>query len=125
MNTYPISSENGHQFAFEIDNAYISPRNIAGLLYDVNGVTDIQLRRGFVGSDEIHIEFLFHGSQFIVWEPYGDSSRYWIGPKDIGAIKLDLSALMSVFQTYKPPTFRKLVGDLITLNWRALLRVDN
>jgi hypothetical protein len=40
------------------------------------GVTDV--KRTWFNEDRI--KFLFHGEPFVVNEPFGDNSRYWIGP---------------------------------------------
>ncbi len=36
----------------------------------------------FESGNEIHTEFTFDGAKFVVWEPFGDNSRFWIGPSD-------------------------------------------
>lgn len=120
MKTFPIKSEDGRCFALEVENAYITPGRIAQLLQGVEGVTDIRARKPFSSSSDVHVSFGYKGRQFVVWEPYGDSSRYWIGPKDENDHSTDVQALQEVFAKYAPPLPRKIFGDLITLNFRAL-----
>lgn len=43
------------------------------------------MARRWFSADEIHVRFSFAGELFVVWEPYGDNSRLWVGPDD-GAI---------------------------------------
>jgi len=31
--------------------------------------------------EEVFCEFEIQGQIFIAWEPFGDNSRYWIGPE--------------------------------------------
>ena len=83
MKTYPLIDEKkgDRPFAFEIENAYVGTGTIARLLAEVDGVTDVRARKLFRGSSEIHVEFKYLNHDYIVWEPYGDNSRYWIGPK--------------------------------------------
>lgn len=118
MKTHPIlAKEGGRSFAFEVENAYIAPATAARLLAEVDGVTDVAPRRMFSKSDEVHVEFKYRGQPYIVWEPFGDNSRYWIGPKDEASDVGDIGALETVFKQYRPPFYRTLVGDVLTLRF--------
>ena len=118
MKTYPINSESGDELAFEIENAYIGTRKIAALLANVSGVTDVCRRRLFSSSDDVHLQFRFHGYEFVVWEPYGDNSRYWVGPKNEKERPKYVNELRAAFEYYKPPFLIHILGDVITLNFR-------
>lgn len=118
MRTYRFPSDKSILFAFEIENAYIRPGKIAKLLASVNGVRNVRTGRN-LSSSESRVEFEFLGNEFIVWEPFGDSSRYWIGPKQEQQTS-DISVLEKVFKDYKPPLLVKIFGDLITLNFKSL-----
>ena len=125
METYPVEDNDGLQLGFEIDLVYIGPRKIEQLLSTVDGVTNIQRRKLFAPDKEIHVEFDYLGEKFVVWEPYGDSSRYWIYPKEKQPVKkIDISELEAVFMRYKPPIIVKILGDLLSLNFKKLLRLD-
>ena len=121
MKTYPINNEGGVTFAFEVENAYIRPRTIAAVLTGVAGVTDIRLRKPFSSSSDTHLRFRYRDREFLVWEPFGDNSRYWIGPAD-KKNTINVEDLRAVFDSYVPPLLTKCFGDLITLNFRALFR---
>lgn len=121
MRVHRLSRENGRLFAFEIENAYIRPRKIAALLGALEDVSNINLRRPFSSSGDVHLEFEFRGEDFMVWEPYGDSSRYWIGPKKEGK-PVDIDTLVKAFEEYVPPKIIKILGDLITLNFKELFK---
>jgi hypothetical protein len=82
MKTYPIKDNNGNPFAFEIDNVYISIRKLSKLLSSLEGIRNIKTRKLFEMHKENHVEFEYNGDTFVVWEPFGDNSTYWIGPKD-------------------------------------------
>lgn len=43
-------------------------------------------------------EFLIDGEKFIAWEPYGDNSRYWIGP-DPARYLPQTQVLLETFET--------------------------
>lgn len=121
MRAHGLNREDGRLFAFEIENAYIRPIKIASLLGEVDGVSNISLRKPFSSSSDVQLEFEYRGEDFIVWEPYGDSSRYWIGPKEDGDA-VDINSLVKAFEEYQPPIIAKIVGDLITLNFKSMFR---
>jgi len=53
---------------------------------------------------------------FKVVEPYGDNSRYWIGPKDPAEEKEELVVrLSSAFEAYRPPVLLRLFGSVLAL----------
>jgi len=122
MKTHPIFKNQGVVFAFEIENAYIGFRRAGSVLEKVNNVSDITVRRPFSSSSEIHVEFRFKEKAFVVMDPYGDSSRYWIGTRDEAYEPLDVSELRAAFNAYVPPLFHKTLGDILTLNLRSLVR---
>lgn len=117
MKTYPVEDGKGNEFAFEVENAYIRPRKIAELLVKIKGVTDIQLRKIFDTSPDTHVKFKYFETDFVVFEPFGDSSRYWIGPKSEKDYFLTpIEKMEKVFKEYKLPIFAKLFGDVLMLN---------
>lgn len=117
MRVHKLNRDDGQLYAFEIENVYIRPRKIAALLGAVDKVSKINLRKPFGASSDVHLEFSYYGKDFMVWEPYGDSSRYWIGPKDEGEA-VDIGSLVKAFEEYHPPTVVKFFGDLITFNFK-------
>jgi len=70
----------------------------------------------------VRVSFNYLGTEYIVWEPYGDNSRYWIGPKqtDGQLLDIDIAPLANAFRDYDPPFLVKVFGDLITLNFKSL-----
>jgi len=117
MNTYLILDNIGKPFAFEVENFYLSPSKAATLLRSVNGVSDIQQRRLFRQPMDVHVRFRFRGVPFIVWEPYGDSSRYWIGPADEQQAHPDVVDLQAAFGRYDPPVLLKALGYVFSLKF--------
>lgn len=122
MNTYEITNKDGTAFAFEIDNVYITPRKIGKLLTSTDGVTKGKVRKLFDFGNENRLEFEYLGGNFVVWEPFGDNSRYWIGPKDAEERLPQIAAIERIFEKYKPPRLVKFIGDLISLNFREMFR---
>jgi hypothetical protein len=117
METYPIFKEekDNRPYAFEVENAYVRPVTIARLLKAIDGVSNVRARGIFHGSSEIHIEFRYLDQDYMVWEPYGDNSRYWIGPKDAVEDMKDISQIESVFKKYQLPFWRQILGDILSL----------
>lgn len=115
MKTYPVFSKDQPRcFAFEIENVYVSPTIVANLLATSEEVSDIQLRRMFSKSDEVHVSFMYRLQSYIVWEPFGDNSRYWIGPtKDMNREE-DITELETIFKNYRPPFYRSVLGEILT-----------
>lgn len=108
--------------AFEIDNIYISLSTIACLIKRVAGVSNVQARKLFRSDQrDVHVTFNYNGKKFIVWEPYGDSSRYWIGPDDTDT-SIEIVEIENVFKQHKPRILRRLLGDILMLRPIAGLR---
>jgi hypothetical protein len=68
--------------AFEI-SAGLGRRRTAKVVSLIPGVRVLRWPR-FVkrARDEVFCEFELNHERFNVWEPFGDNSRYWIGPSD-------------------------------------------
>jgi len=122
MTTYPIADDAGKHFAFEIENVYLTLSKAAALLRSHDGVSDIQQRRLFRGPMDLHLRFRFRGVPFILWEPYGDSGRYWIGPANEQQAHPDVADLQTTFDRYDPPFLRKALAYLVALKFLAPAR---
>jgi hypothetical protein len=70
------------------------------------------------------MRFRYYDREFIVLEPYGDNSRYWIGPDGDANTSVDVTELRLVFDHYTPSPLVKFFGDIVTLNFRALFHCD-
>ncbi len=122
MKTYTIKDNNGNPFAFEIDNVYISVRKLVNILGSLEGTGNIKTKKLFERHKENHIEFEYSGDPFVIWEPFGDNSRYWIGPKDTEKKSPKIKDIEEILRNYKPPFLIKLFGDLISLNFKEIFR---
>jgi hypothetical protein len=118
MKIFPIFTKDGSRaFAFEVENMYISAGAAARLVATVDGVTAVEPRKVFSNASDVHVKFQYHGQPYMVWEPYGDSSRYWVGPKEEANDVGDITALEAAFKRYQPPLHRALFGDVLTLRF--------
>ena len=96
MKTYPITRPDGSLRAFEITSAWVSFRPLYRILSSVQGVSDVK-RNWFKNN---RIIFKYRGEPFVVNEPWGDNSRYWVGPEDPDASELDITPLHQAFRNY-------------------------
>ena len=118
MKIYPVLTESGSRTsAFEIENAYVGVGAIWKLLGGVDGVANIRQPSSSAKRDDVRLEFDFRESPFVVWEPFGDNSRFWIGPKDGAVSPVDVSALEEAFSRHRPPSPARLLSDIVTLRW--------
>lgn len=125
MRTHPVFDRKGARAPiFQIENAYIGPAAIAELLARVEGVSEVNRRKTFGKSSDIHVTFQYLGRPYMVWEPFGDNSRYWIGPADmvsgtpeVAPLKHpeDIARLEDAFGCYRPPFHRAIIGNLVSL----------
>ncbi len=117
METFPLLTAEGAVWAFEVEIAIASPRVVARLLAGVNEVDDVRPRRAFGEFNEVHVRFRYRGRQFVVSEPFGDSSRLWIGPCDKNENLIDASPLEDALRVYRPPLWRLVLAELLTLRF--------
>ena len=99
MKTHPILRADGSMLAFEVTSAWISFRPLFKILRSVDGITNA--RRNYF--NENRLTFLFCGQPFVVNEPWGDNSRYWVGPKQPDQCSIDVGRINKAFNDYKGP----------------------
>ncbi len=98
MRTYAIHDKDGHLFAFEV-SSLLGRRVATRIAASVAGakVVKTSLRC------DCFCEFQVAGETFAIEEPFGDSSRYWIGP--VGAHRsAAIQAIRSHFETARSGT---------------------
>jgi len=80
VKVYDLKNESNILFAFETRN--LGWRKAVAIIKRLDGAVIIKQPKCFRFHNEEGIcEFEFQGSSFIVEETWGDSSRYWVGPK--------------------------------------------
>ena len=102
MKTYPAIDENGVLVSFEISMAQAGPKILSRFVEGKLGGKVYDRRKSF-SDNEVHFRFSFLNHDLLVWEPFGDNSRYWIGfsedsPKDYEI----MSQVHGEFQNFKP-----------------------
>lgn len=94
MKTYPLKRGERQIFAFEIPASGLWTGSLARLLQRAPGIANV--RR--VWTDDNRLAFEVNGEPFVVWEPWGDNSRYWIGPVDAVVTSENAGALEAHFR---------------------------
>ena len=82
MNVYELRDPEGRIFAFEGDNTLLGRRGLVRVVRSIPGavVTRTPKLLSWFREEEF-CEFSVDGQPFVAREPYGDNSRYWVGPK--------------------------------------------
>jgi hypothetical protein len=78
MRTYDLTDEQRRLFAFEVSNTLIGRIGACAVARGISGVSNLVETRDTAGKDEI-CSFELSGERFIICEPFGDNSRFWIG----------------------------------------------
>ena len=120
METYPLRNEDGELTGFEISNwPFLSSRGVARFLSNLPGISVTRVRRLFE-ANEIHAEFEFRGEAFCVWEPYGDNSRYWVGPSQEAQISQQrIAEVETLFRNSWPGPISRSVGKVLSLGRKS------
>ena len=93
MKTYPIIRSDGTLRGFEIGVTFTTLRQIMEILHSADGVSSV---RRTAGSDD-RLQFEYDGETCVLHEPFGDNSRYWIGPAFPENSTVDMRPLQKVF----------------------------
>ena len=97
MKTYPLLNEEGKLYAFEVGNLMLSRRRATKIVEEIPGSTVIRRPKWFSFSNQdIFCEFILNKVHFLIEEPYGDNSRYFIGKKESGWCP-ELEVVMKTF----------------------------
>jgi hypothetical protein len=77
-----LRGEDGRVYAFEVSSV-IGRRRACEVASRIPGVTVLERpkRFSFGGGPDQFCRFELDGQVFVIWEPFGDNSRYWIGPE--------------------------------------------
>lgn len=98
MRTYPLLKDDGSLHAFEITSAWIRFAPLFKVLNSVQAVSEVKRQR----FNDDRVTFKFHGFDCVVYEPWGDNSRYWVGFANPEAHNdIDISPIHEAFKEYK------------------------
>ena len=81
MHVYDLKDREGRVVAFEIDNFLLSRAGVSAVAGSIPGAVVTRAPRRFARhEDDVFCEFEIDGHAFEASEPFGDNSRYLIGP---------------------------------------------
>lgn len=84
MRIFDLKNEDGQVVAFEVSNALLGRKAACRLVGSIPGVKVRKAPKGFRKTEEDEFcEFEVDGQTFKLWEPFGDNSRYWVGPEPV------------------------------------------
>jgi len=82
MTTYDLKDQYGRVFAFEVESSSLSRRGAVRVVRSLPGAHVVRAPKPWrLSVDDYFCEFEYRGKQFAIWEQFGDSDRYWIGPE--------------------------------------------
>jgi hypothetical protein len=76
MKIHDLKNKEGVVCAFEVSNILLRRRAACRIVRSIPGVKLVRRTR----NDQF-CQFELDGVTFVLWEPWGDSSRYWVGPE--------------------------------------------
>ncbi len=77
MRVHDLRDVEGRPFGFEVSNIMLGRRGVRRVVLRIPNARILSFRRWA----EEFCEFELEGTKFVVWEPWNDNSRYWIGSK--------------------------------------------
>jgi len=80
MKIHDLKDKAGRIFAFEVSNLFLSRRKLCKVIRSIPEAKILKAPSLCSRHEEEFCEFEIQGQKFVAWEPFGDNSRYWIGP---------------------------------------------
>ncbi len=81
MQTYPLHDAENRLFAFEVSNLTLGRRGLCRIVETIPGASLVRRPKAFSWlREDSFCECLVDGELFEAEEPFGDNSRYWVGP---------------------------------------------
>lgn len=99
MHVFDLIDDSGTLLGFEVSNLLLSRRAACKIVRAIDGVVVTHVSRLFRDTDDF-CEFELGSEVFVIMEPFGDNSRYWIGPKTPGPSE-SLAVVRAGFEKYQ------------------------
>ena len=81
MKIYDITDSIGDALAFEVNNLTLGRRGACEIAAGIAGAQVLRKPRALSWlREEVFCELELNGVRFQIAEPFGDNSRYWVGP---------------------------------------------
>ncbi|HWG11313.1 MAG TPA: hypothetical protein VN693_07445 [Rhodanobacteraceae bacterium] len=102
MKLFDLTDKEGRAFAFEVENIALGRRGFCRVVQTIPGATLLKTPRLFSWfREETFCIFSVAGATFSAWEPFGDNSRYWVGPEPVGYAH-QISLVRAAFEAHAP-----------------------
>lgn len=104
MKIFDLKDQEGRTYAFEVENLAIGRSGFCKVVKTIPGAEILKTPR-FLSwfREDVFCKFSVAGATFEAWEPFGDSSRYWVGPEPVSYVP-QISIIRSAFEAYTPFT---------------------
>lgn len=79
MRVHDLKDAEGRVYALEIRNLFVGRWRACRVARDIPGATVIRWPRRWALDDDAFCRFTLDGVTFVIVEPFGDNSRYWVG----------------------------------------------
>ena len=99
MRIYDLHDDQGHLHAFEVQNVLLGRSRACKIAQSLPGAQIMKKPKMFGGTDDFCL-FEVNGEAFVISEPFGDNSRYWVGPRHPSKSQT-LWAIRSQFAAYE------------------------
>jgi len=108
MKVYDLHDTQNRLWAFEISNLGVGRRGVCRVVEAIPGAM-LKRKPKFLSwfREDAFCEFLVDGELYVAEEPWGDNSRYWIGPNPPRWLP-QTEKVRAAFSTYKPSLLRAL-----------------
>jgi hypothetical protein len=116
MKVYDVHDAQGRLQSFEIENSPISRGAVIKILRTIPGLVVKRSPARFRFGEEDFCEFELAGTSFQASEPWGDSSRFWLGPSS-GSYSENIVVIRDAFVRHSAPRW---VFPLRVLSWVLL-----
>jgi hypothetical protein len=126
MKVHDLVDSAGRLCAFEVDNHFLTRRHASRIAATVAGVVVVKTSRLFRDSDDF-CHFKIGEATYVIEEPFGDNSRYWVGPIEFER-RDDLAAIRATFeahQAWKSPLLLVCLCGVLTLALAAYPRIGD
>jgi len=100
VKTSDVTDKEGRPFAFEVSNTFLTRGEVRKVFGRIPGASLTKSQMAPVREEEF-CECELNGKRFVAWEPYGDSSVYWIGPSP-PEWNPDIAVFKRTFQGFRP-----------------------
>ena len=97
MQVHDIRDADGRPCAFEVGSFFLDRRAVRQIVRAIPGATLVAYRP----HQERLCEFVLRGDRYLVYERWGESDRYWVGPKEAGATS-QLAVVRDTFARARP-----------------------